>query len=792
MDDCHSPGFTSFTDLLDSFGLSQHINFVTHTSGHTLDLLISRTTSPNISNICHTFPALSDHYAVLAKLQFPITSRSTKITKNVRCLSKINYTELNSDILSSDLYTAPASNLETYMTTFRQTISTLLDKHAPLKTTSCKATPDKPFITPEIKSEKAKRSRLETIYRKTKTQINHDRFKEQSHHVAKLITNARREYYRTLIKTQTTQPRKLWNTLNGLLSRSPRQTLPTLSPVASLASSFSTFFGDKIAKLQSSLPVLQTSPHITPPTSPPPLCDFIAATTEEVRRAILASSDATCQLDFIPTSVLKSCLDSLLPPITILINLCLKESTFPSCFKTALIKPLLKKHSLPKDDLSSYRPISNLTFLSKLLERIIHNRLITHLNSFTSLSPFQSAYRKFHSVETALLRIQNDLLQAIDKRHVTALILLDLSAAFDTIDHNILLTRLSSTFGICGPALELLKSYITNRLQFVCIDSASSDLSTLTSGVPQGSVLGPLLFTLYTTPLSYLLTDSVMSFHLYADDTQLYISFSPQDYAGSLSHLSSVLDSVYSWLSANRLIVNPSKTEYLLIGSKHQRAKLLSSSVTFQGNSLSPTSTVRNLGINFDSDLTLKKQISSVCSSSYHVIRQLRQIRSSLDHNTSVLLANALVSSKLDFCNSLYFGLSQLFVHRLQLIQNSLARVVCPYIKRRDHITPTLRKLHWLPITSRITFKISLITYKTLHFKSPSYLHSLLVPYNPTRRLRSSDKLLLTVPSIKSSAGRRSFSFAAPTIWNSLPLSLRSATSLQSFRANLKTHLFPP
>ena len=283
-----------------------------------------------------------------------------------------------------------------------------------------------------------------------------------------------------------------------------------------------------------------------------------------------------------------------------------------------------------------------------------------------------------------------------------------------------------------------------------------------------------------------------MSFHFYADDTQLYIPFSPQDHTHTLSLLSATLDSVHSWLSSNRLIVNPSKTEYLLVGSSHQRAKIISSSLAFKGNILLPSASVRNLGVTFDSDLSLTKHISSTCSSSYHIIRQLRQIRSSLDHNTSVLLANALVSSKLDFCNSLLYGLPQSSIHRLQLVQNSLARVVCPLVKRHDHITPTLRRLHWLPINSRITYKIAVITYKTLHQQSPSYLHSLLIPYIPTRHLRSSDKLLLTVPSLKSSAGRRSFSFAAPSIWNSLPFSLRSTTTLQSFRAGLKTHLFPP
>ena len=162
----------------------------------------------------------------------------------------------------------------------------------------------------------------------------------------------------------------------------------------------------------------------------------------------MSSSDTSCDLDAIPTSLLKSCLDVLIKPITIIVNMSLSEGSFPSTFKHALVKPLLKKHNLPQDELSSYRPISNLNFVSKVLERIIHARISSHLESFPSITPFQSAYRQFHSTETALLRIQNDLLLAINKQKVSALVLLDLSAAFDTIDHKILLSRLSSFYGL--------------------------------------------------------------------------------------------------------------------------------------------------------------------------------------------------------------------------------------------------------------------------------------------------------------------------------------------------------
>ena len=195
--------------------------------------------------------------------------------------------------------------------------------------------------------------------------------------------------------------------------------------------------------------------------------------------------------------------------------------------------------------------------------------LINYLESFPSITPFQSAYRQFHSTETALLRIQNDLLLAINKQKVSALVLLDLSAAFDTIDHKILLSRLSSFYGLSSTALNLIASYLLNRTQSVSIQSHSTPPSNIFTGIPQGSVLGPLLFSLYTSPVSQIFTKASISY-LYADNTQIYISFSPNQSYDSLSLLSSTLDEVYAWLTSNRLSVNPSKTEFLIIGNPQQ------------------------------------------------------------------------------------------------------------------------------------------------------------------------------------------------------------------------------
>ena len=210
--------------------------------------------------------------------------------------------------------------------------------------------------------------------------------------------------------------------------------------------------------------------------------------------------------------------------------------------------------------------------------------------------------------------------------------------------------------------------------------------------------------------------------------------------------------------------MNPSKTEFLLIGTNQQCSKIISSSISFLGIPISPTTHARNLGVEFDSELSYSQHITNICRSSYYQIRQLRQIRSSLDMNSAKLLANALVSSKLDYCNSLLYNLPKTSINRLQHVQNSLARFVVPSVKRCHHISPTLAKLHWLPIRQRIEFKIATITHKTLQNRQPSYLLDLLHPYNPKRTLRSSNTNSLKVPKITSAIGRRSFSFSAPTI----------------------------
>ena len=797
----------AFAALLDDVGFTQSVNEPTHCHKHTLDLVLTHGIEISQLSVLPLNPIISDHFLITFQFTLehpsaPVNKKQLRRTLTDRSVSEFKHTvqPVLSDILrkyseTSSHSISPSIN-DHFVNDALQALRSTLDVVAPLKPKFVRQNRVAPWFNAETRSLKQETRKLEREWRRSGSEQSLDIWKHSLLNYKKALRRARSQYYSTLISENGNNPRFLFSTI-AKLTRSQSSVEPHV-PVSLSSDDFLTFFDSKISNIRHKLN--QVIPTISPEqaeavemeasieTSVTLDC-FTAVDQAEITSIITSSKSSTCLLDPIPTRLFKETFPLINDPILTMINASLETGYVPQSFKYAVVKPLLKKPSLDPSILANYRPISNLPFISKILERVVVKQLYCHLQDNSHFEDFQSGFRPHHSTETALVRVSNDLLLASEKGLLSILVLLDLSAAFDTIDHGILLHRLEQDIGIRGSALQWFKSYLSDRYQFVNVNGHSSQCTRVNYGVPQGSVLGPILFTLYMLPLGNIIRKHSINFHCYADDTQLYLSMKP-DQNDQIEKLNACISDIKTWMTINYLLLNPEKTEVIILGPKNLRDALSAQIVSLDGISIAPNSTVRNLGVLLDQDLSFKAHISQACRTAFFHLRNIAKIRNILSKSDAEKLIHAFVTSRLDYCNSLLAACPKSSLRSLQLVQNAAARLLAG-TSRRDHITPVLVSLHWLPVDSRIKFKILLLTYKALHGMAPSYIKDLIVPYHPMRTLRSQNAGLLVVPRIsKSTVGGRAFSHQAPVLWNKLPAHVREADSVSTFKVRLKTFLF--
>ena len=769
---------SEFLNLTESFDFNQHVSGSTHTGGHTLDLVFTH--GIDIKSVGSKDFYVSDHKCILFDICSTLDSEPSCHMRQTRIINEavtVNFsTVFDSNMALKD------GDVDTLVKTFNTHCSSVLDKLAPLKLRKISKNPS-PWINESIRTLRRKCRKTERLWKATKLEVHRLHLKGLMATLNNMVKAERSSFFANLISVNKRNPKVLFDTVNHIVSPSiPKP--PILSN--SDCNNFLKYFIDKVANIRANISPMSSS--LTSGSSTPSILDsFCPVSIDDIAALLGQMKPSSSPLDVLPTTMFLKVFNCIGPCVANIINRSLLSGCVPRYFKQAIVQPLLKKSNLDASLPENYRPISKLPFFSKILEKTVEKQLVQTLELHRVFDRFQSGFRKLYSTETALLKVSNDILMAADAGDCSVLVLLDLSAAFDTVDHHILIQRLDHLVGISGTALEWFSSYLTDRSLSVSVGEFVSDTAALSCGVPQGSVLGPILFSIYMLPLGQIISSfKNISYHMYADDIQLYFSFKPNE-LHKLSVLNNCLNAIRNWMANNFLQLNADKTEVLIFGPEN-----LQSSIRQNLGTLSSSSqlSLRNLGVIFDQSMSFEAHVKTLTRSCFFHLRNIAKLRSVVSRNEMEMLIHAFISSRLDYCNSLFTCLNKSSIHRLQTVQNAAARLLTQS-NRWSHITPILTSLHWLPVNFRIHFKILVLTYRALHGQAPQYITDLLHPYTTSRALRSSTQGFLSVPRTHfKTRGDHAFQSAAPKLWNSLPTSLRALETVDSFKKQLKTHLF--
>ena len=675
-------------------------------------------------------------------------------------------------------------------------LKSLLDKHAPLLTKSF-CTNRSPWWNEACQAARRERRGAKRKFVKNKTAEARELFNVKCVDAEIIINQARNNFYDKKLQSVSLDSRGTYKIINKLLDKEyGADKLPNGLNDQQVAENLKDFFESKVKDIYDNingniLKIDKVSPPYVVQSNNPRFTNFNNINENELIEIVYGMANKSCDLDIIPIWLFKYCLTELKDIVLYIINTSLSTGHLPDSFKSAMVRPSLKKIGADPDELKNYRPISNLSYLSKIVEKVVHKQLTAYIETENLLPSYQSGYRRFHSCETAVTKIHNDILIMMDKQSNVVLLLLDLSAAFDTINHSLLLKRLQNIYGIQGSALKWLESYLLKRQFSVKVKKFSSSSCVLEIGVPQGSILGPLLFILYTKDIQSIVTKYGFNVHLYADDTQIYFAFDVHNTNPDMVSIKKCFTEIKEWMLLNFLKLNEEKTEFIDIG--YYESPL--SSISLNEEVLIPTTKAKNLGFHFDHRMSLDDQVTSTQQVCNIQLRNLRRIARHLSYELKVQLIHSCVLSHLDFCNSTYGSLTEANIQKLQKIQNDAVRFIFSLHGKRKYesISPYLKKLHFLPMRYRIKFKVALLVFKCINNLAPLYLSDLVnirKVNSHNLRIDSDFFLLSTPPAPNLSTTSAAFSYYGPQVWNALPYSIRCLSEISEFKTRLKTFYF--
>ena len=769
--DVNSPAIksTHLKEIYKCYGLSQYIKKPTRVdpkSGKpTIIDHIWSNKEVNLIKTTGTFTGVSDHFGTYMKLN--LQHRTTDKDKiRYRCFKKYNASDYNNDINTKLLN----SNINKYLENndvnrsadeLIKIMQETADIHAPEKeVTIGKEKSKTKWFTEELKDKITEKNELLTDYFMSGVQSLKDRANKLKNEINHIKRKFKKIYYTDKIKEADGDTKKLWKILKEVTGTGKnKENVEPEMMTQEKANKHNKFFATVGVEIQKQL-VVQT--HTTDFTKLQGFM-FEEETTETVSKLIdRIRTDVAVGSDKISAKLIKDCKTVIAPHIAKIINIGYKTSTFPTCMKTTVIKPIHKKKCV--DDITNYRPISILPTLSKVFERAATNQMVSYLESNNKINKNQHAYRSKHSTVTCLVEVLNYIYKLVDQKMCTAIASLDLSKAFDSISHTLLLYKLSK-LGMGESCLKWIKSYLKDRKQKTKFKSYLSSEETVESGIPQGSIIGPLLFICFTNDLADEFTDCKMV--SYADDTQLIVD--AENMSKLKLKIENVIKTAQKWYESNSMKNNIGKTEILIINSSKNKNRV-KIKVLDEGKyvTIENKDSIEILGVVLDQCLNWKKQVNAVKRKSMNRIRNLNRINHLLPIKYRTQLYQSLVEPLFSYADVAWGGCGVTNAKNLQIAQNFAARSILG-MKKSASATMALHKLKFLNLQQRRTVHETVFTHKSLLNKHPDNINSIYQQHLPTGNTRGAASGKLNIPKHKTAKFEHSPLFRTIKTWNAVP-----------------------
>lgn len=770
-----------FNNLLEKYNLTQLVSNptrVVNNSSTLIDVIVS--SSADLVGDCGIIPM--DHISDHSLVECTINIKKEKIPplfRTYRDFSKFNHDAFVHHINSLSWQAFyNTQNIDELIELWNGSILSVFDLHAPLKTARITKSPA-PWLTDNLKLMMRLRDKALLKFRKSRTDENWNHYKELRNFVNTAVRQEKKAYLGFNFRSN---PKQFWKTIKYLNINSCQT---SSGPDFGDPNLFNNYFITSVpnnTSNRSASALEYKRKYVGKLNGTMPDFNFSKVTQEVVIDVFNTIRSNATGSDNINLKMLSFVLPHLASHLTHIINRCLLTSTVPTQWKSANVTPIPKINN--PTELSHFRPVSILPTASKILEKIVFLQINSFLTKYGILSATQSGFRAHHSTTTALLRVTDDIYEANDNGKSTCLILLDYSKAFDTLEHALLCQKLKY-IGFSPETVLFFASYLEGRQQRVCLNELESSFVQVRQGVPQGSVLGPILFSLYTFDFCKYI--KYCSIHQYADDTQIYYSFYNNNLGDAISKINEDLNAISCISDAHNLVLNGKKTEILVFGPK--KDQLVADDdfkVSLNGEVLKFSTCVKNLGLLLDTNLRFDSYVKKLVQKSYYKLKLLYMNKDILSPDIKLRLCDSLILSTMSYCDVVYWpALLNRDKESLQKIQNSCIRFVYG-LRKFDHISDKLVESGWLKMDERYQASLATTVYNINKFELPAYLYSKLVRGSDVHNRQTRSRLSYKVPRHRTAQFQRSFAYNSVKTFNSIPLAIRSLTNVSTFRKQVK------